>query len=208
MNGMNGMNRADGVDGAHGQSEAAEAEGVRPVRLVRPRETRDLDACVRILAEVHERDGYPMNWPAEPADWLERPPFVLAARVAELEGRVVGHVALSRTESGDAAPIEWSTRTGGDAETGAGVIGRLFVAPSARGHGLGALLLTEIVREARARSLHPVLDVAASDSAAVALYERLGWNHLSTVVQQWGPTPDHRVPVRCYAAPGPGPGSA
>jgi hypothetical protein len=43
-----------------------------------------------------------------------------------------------------------------------------------------------------------VLDVVASDTRAVALYERLGWQLLATVEQEW--STEQRVAVRCYAA--------
>ncbi|EFL13391.1 predicted protein [Streptomyces sp. C] len=55
------------------------------------------------------------------------------------------------------------------------------------------------VHAARELGLHPVLDVVASDTAAAALYERLGWIPLATVEQRWAP--DRLVSVRCYAAP-------
>jgi predicted GNAT family acetyltransferase len=58
--------------------------------------------------------------------------------------------------------------------------------------------MAQVVAEARGRGLHPVLDVVASDTAAAALYERLGWQLLGTVEQQW--SPQQRVAVRCYAA--------
>jgi ribosomal protein S18 acetylase RimI-like enzyme len=75
----------------------------------------------------------------------------------------------------------------------------LFVEHATRGLGLGARLLTEVTRAARERGLHLVLDVLASDEAAVALYDRGGWTRLATVEQWWGP--DQRVTVHCYAAP-------
>ncbi|RKN53061.1 GNAT family N-acetyltransferase [Micromonospora costi] len=168
--------------------------GVRP--SVRQRTDRDLGDCVRMLAEVHERDGYPVNWPAAPDAWLT-PPSLIASWVAELDGRVAGHVGLSRSEAGDAAPGLWAVRAGVSVDTTA-VVNRLFVAPSARGHGIGALLVAQAVREAQDRALHPVLDVVASDTAAVALYERLGWQMLATVEQQW--SPEQTIAVRCYAA--------
>lgn len=149
-----------------------------------------------ILAEVHEQDGYPVNWPDHPGEWLAQP-SLLAAWVAELDGRVVGHIGLSRSGAGDVAPGLWSRREG----VGLGatvVVNRLFVAPSARGHGIGALLMAQAVGEAQDRSLHPVLDVVASDTAAAALYERLGWELLATVEQQW--SPEQTVAIRCYAA--------
>ncbi|WP_405536967.1 GNAT family N-acetyltransferase [Streptomyces sp. NBC_00075] len=163
---------------------------------VRPRTEADLEACVRVLATVHERNGYPLNWPQNPATWLT-PRSLLAAWVAEEGKEVVGHVVLSRSEEGDAAAALW---TGGPTA----VINRLYVDPAARGRGVGAALLTQAVADAESRALHPVLDVASTDTAAAALYERLGWTLLAAEVEQeWGP--GQRVKVRCYAAPAPAP---
>lgn len=110
---------------------------------------------------------------------------------------MAGHVGLSRSGAGDAAPGLWSARAGASVDATA-VVSRLFVAPWARGHGIGALLLAQAVTEAQDRGLHPVLDVVASDTAATVLYERLGWQLLATVEQEW--SPEQRVAVRCYAA--------
>ncbi|MEU5979657.1 GNAT family N-acetyltransferase [Streptomyces sp. NPDC047315] len=156
----------------------------------------DVDECVRVLAEVHRCDGYPVNWPARPGEWLSDGPL-LGSWVAELEGRVVGHVSLAPGGADDVAPALWSERTG--ARSATAVVSRLFVAPQARGRRIGALLMDRATAEARRRGLHPVLDVVASDTAAAALYERLGWELLATVDQQW--SPHQTVTVRCYAAP-------
>ncbi|MFJ3879097.1 GNAT family N-acetyltransferase [Streptomyces sp. NPDC090077] len=164
---------------------------------IRRREPDDLGACERVLAEVHHGDGYPVDWPERPRDWLS-PPALLGSWVAERDGRVAGHVALCRSGPGDSAPELWSRRTGTPAECVA-VVSRLFVAPGARGHGTGALLMARAVRGARELGLHPVLDVVSSDEAAAALYERLGWSLLATVEQSWGP--GRVVRVHCYAAP-------
>ncbi|MER7192895.1 GNAT family N-acetyltransferase [Streptomyces flaveolus] len=163
---------------------------------VRQRSDRDLGDCVGALAEVHEHDGYPVNWPDFPGAWLT-PPSLLASWVAELDGRIAGHVGLSRSGAGDAAPRLWSAHAGVSIDATA-VVNRLFVAPWARGHGIGALLMAQAVAEARGRGVHPVLDVVASDTAAAVLYERLGWQLLATVEQQW--SPEQKVAVRCYAA--------
>lgn len=168
-----------------------------PICRVRRREASDLDGCVGVLAEVHDHDGYPVNWPARPGEWLTQPSLI-AAWVAELNGRLVGHIGLSRSSQGDVAPVLWSRRD--DVPVGqTAVISRLFVSPSARGHGVGALLMARAAREAQEGGLHPVLDVVASDVSAAALYERLGWSLLGTVDQQWSPT--QTVTVHCYAAP-------
>ncbi|MFG3493782.1 GNAT family N-acetyltransferase [Streptomyces sp. NPDC047928] len=162
---------------------------------VRRRTDRDLDGCADVLATVHEREGYPVNWPARPTDWLA-PPTLLTAWVAEWDGRVVGHVGLCRADGSDVAARLWSDREGVGIEATA-VVSRLFVAPSAHGRGIGAALMARAVAEARERALRPVLDVVASDTAAVALYERLGWELLGTAEQRW--TPARTVSVRCYA---------
>ncbi|MFD5270246.1 GNAT family N-acetyltransferase [Streptomyces sp. NPDC058335] len=165
-----------------------------PALSVRLRVPADLDACVGALALVHAHSGYPVNWPAEPADWLT-PPTLLTAWVAERDGRIVGHAALCRGEEGDPAPELWATRGGG---TPSVCVNRLFLAPEARGLGGGAALMERAVGEARSRGLHPVLDVVAADPAA-AFYARLGWQDLGLVNQRWGP--DQVVPLRCFAAP-------
>ncbi|MFF8288238.1 GNAT family N-acetyltransferase [Streptomyces sp. NPDC016309] len=162
---------------------------------VRPRQPADIDACVRALAHVHAHDGYPADWPADPGGWLT-PDRRTGAWVAVLDGRAVGHVALSEPGEGDLAA----------ALRGAGptaVVGRLFVDPAARGRGLGARLVERAVREARERGAHPVLDVLPGDRAAIALYERLGWRRIGTGEQEWGP--GRKVTVHCYAAPAAGP---
>ncbi|MET8507746.1 GNAT family N-acetyltransferase [Streptomyces sp. NPDC004787] len=161
---------------------------------VRPRTPADLASCVELLSDVHHRDGYPVNWPARPAEWLASGD-TLGAWVAELDGRVAGHAVLSRPTDDDLAAHAWRERGG----TEPGVVGRLFVGPAARGHRLGAALVGHAATEARRRGLHPVLDVVASDRAAIALYERAGWRLLTTATRQWA---DGRaVTVHCYAGP-------
>lgn len=115
-----------------------------------------------------------------------------------MDGAVAGHVCLSPARPGDAAPGVWSGVTGLSPERTA-VVSRLFVSPKARGHGIGALLLTETVREARERGLRPVLDVVTSDRSAAALYERQGWTLMATAELRWGP--DRTVQVHCYEGP-------
>lgn len=152
---------------------------------------------MQVLADVHECDGYPEEWPERPGEWLAQP-SLFAAWVAELDGTIVGHVGLTAGGTEDRAPGLWSRRTGVPVGQTA-VMSRLFVSPAARGHGAGALLMERAAGEARRRGLHPVLDVLTSDASAVALYEHLGWTRLATVDQRWGP--DRTVTVHCYAAP-------
>jgi GNAT superfamily N-acetyltransferase len=156
---------------------------VRPSLVIRARTDRDLDGCVRLLAEVHRRDGYPVTWPDRPAAWLTGS-RELAAWVATRDGHLVGHASLWRGGAGHAA--------------GTALVSRLFVAPAARGLGAGAALLGRVTLEARTRGLRLVLDVVAT-SAAAAFYEDQGWRLSGSWDEQWGP---HRVTLRRYAAPG------
>ncbi|MGH4031864.1 GNAT family N-acetyltransferase [Actinomycetota bacterium Odt1-20B] len=178
------------------QTDPASPIATPPVPRIRPRATADLDACVRVLAAVHAHDGYPVNWPRQPRQWLAGT-AQSGAWVAELDGAVVGHIGLARAGDGDAAPGLFSSHAGvSTAETA--VVSRLFVSPDARGHRIGALLLEHAVREAHGLGLHPVLDVVATDTAATALYERQGWELLATTEQRWAP--GRTVVVHSYAA--------
>jgi len=93
---------------------------------VRPREERDVDACARLLVEVHAHDGYPVEGVADPRGWL-----VLGdqgrAWVAAAGERIVGHIGLGPRADGGAAAA-WKARDGRDGRRLASV-SRLFVAP-------------------------------------------------------------------------------
>lgn len=143
--------------------------------MIRPRHDTDLDACAALLATVHTHSGYPHHWPDNPVRWLT-PDGLSAAWVAEADGTVAGHAALCGRE-----------------------ISRLYVAPAARGAGLGRRLLHTAEAAATARGLRPVLEVKTTDTAAIALYERLGWHRHGTERQEWGA--GEVVWVHHYAAP-------
>jgi GNAT superfamily N-acetyltransferase len=99
----------------------------------------------------------------------------LAAWVCEIDGRLVGHIALHTVWSDEVAEV--ASLSLGQSGDKLGSISRLFVEPGARGTGL----LTIATNEARERSLTPVLDVVTTFAPALALYERLGWTRLRTV---------------------------
>jgi GNAT superfamily N-acetyltransferase len=156
---------------------------------------------VRALALVAAADGYPSRWPADPAEWL-RCTRRVGAWVAERDGYPVGHVVLRhpRPEPGGDAPVAlWSATTGQPADRAA-VLVRLFVVPDARGTGLGSALVTAACAAAADRRLHPVLDVADANRAAVRLYQRLGWTLLGSYEDTFG---DGGPPdlLRCFAGP-------
>jgi GNAT superfamily N-acetyltransferase len=146
--------------------------------IVRARSGADLDACARVAAAVHHRDGYPRYLPGDLRSFLaSRDAY--RAWVAERDGLVVGHVALHPRSS---APVmEMASAALGQPPERLGVIARLLVSPDVRGAGAGLALLEAATREALARDLWPVLDVDVDLPAAIALYERCGWTRAGQV---------------------------
>lgn len=157
---------------------------------VRRRSEQDLDGSVRLLRLVHDEDGYPRQWPVSPRAWLA-PDDQVAAWVADDADRLVGHVAVAESDESPATAV-WSAAL----EVSPAALLRislLFVAPFARGRGLGGRLLDTAVRFVGDRGAEPVLEVVSSDRAAVALYTRLGWRLVGSLQPEWLPRPDRAL---------------
>lgn len=122
--------------------------------LVRSRRPADADALVAALAAVHRRDAYPVRATRVTADWLFD--GVDVAWVAQLDGRVVGQVALVRADDA------WE-------------LTRFFVAVDARGSGAGRALLDVAEAWADADGVPMRLVVMQHNRDAQAVYERRGW---------------------------------
>jgi GNAT superfamily N-acetyltransferase len=139
---------------------------------------------VAIAFLVHELDGYPPYLPDDLRTFLASPD-AYGAWVVEKDGEIVGHVALHRGSSSPAV-----LALAGDALSRPvdrlGVVARLFVDPFARRSGVGETLLEVASREAVARGLWPVLDVATQLKGAIRLYERCGWSRAGAVTIRLG----------------------
>lgn len=162
---------------------------------IRPRTDADLPECVAMLRAVHEADGYPSRWVEDPEAFLVRAP--LGAWVADREGTIVGHVALMVP----AMPFVVESTGWGPDVTAA--VARLFAAPAGRRLGVGGGLLDAAVQRARELGRHPVLDVVAQATPAVAMYERAGWHFLGADAATWTDRHDAHPLVRYYTAPAP-----
>ena len=171
--------------------------------VVRPRVADDLAECASVLAAVQASDGYPVDSIADPVGFLT-PPGLLGAWVACAPAgagagtAVAGHVALSEPSPSYSPAVLWSSRSGETLDR-IGVLGRLFVAPSARGLGLGARLVAAVVAECASTGRRPLLDVLTKDTAAIALYERLGWTRFGTITLEF---PSGPVEAHCYVLAG------
>ena len=179
-----------------GQYDRAVAESV----LVRPRLPSDMDACVSLLRQLHEHDSYPLAWPADPRAWL-RGNRQVKAWVAVREETMCGHVALTSPRSGAAATRVWekSLHVPGPSLLS---ISLLFVAPQARGHGIGGRLLDTALAAARAQGAAPVLEVITLNRPAIALYQARGWRRIGSVRYDWLP---HTEQSLLFVAPPAGP---
>ncbi|ADB30002.1 GCN5-related N-acetyltransferase [Kribbella flavida DSM 17836] len=134
--------------------------------MIRPRTDADLVSCVVLLRNVHESAGYPVNWPADPKQWLT-PPDALGCWVLSADGEVAGHVAVTAVD-------------------GRAFVERLFVDPQQGGRGLGRQLLDHAVEVAAAGKLPLELEVADNCEAAIRLYGRAGWKELGRTPIDWG----------------------
>jgi GNAT superfamily N-acetyltransferase len=165
--------------------------------VIRPRTGDDNDALVALLTDVQRRDGYPPLVPTDKVGVFLLDHSALAAWVAEIDGEIVGHVAVherSLDETMAAASSALGVR-----EDELGVVARLFVGPAGRGHGIGEALLTTATDEARAQGRVPILDTWQQLTNAIALYERCGWHRLAAPSAVIG---DETIDIYVYAAPG------
>ncbi|HXQ44359.1 MAG TPA: GNAT family N-acetyltransferase [Acidimicrobiales bacterium] len=151
--------------------------------VVRERVDVDLDRCVAIAVLVHDLDGYPPYLPTDLRAFVAAPD-AYGAWVVEKAGEIVGHVALHRGSSPAVLAVAGEALS--RPVDRLGVVARLFVDPSARRSGVGETLLDVASRQAVARGLWPVLDVATQLEGAIRLYERCGWSRAGAVTVRLG----------------------
>ena len=180
----------------HRSRLAPEDRSRPPVKGIRRRRPKDLPACARLLRVVYAEGQYPVYWPEAPRAWLADEE-VIGAYVAERQGELLGHVAISRVGLDPVSAMRWREITGRSPSELAGV-SRLFVRPRVAGAGIGSALLEVAVAEIRARGLRPVLEVVTASRDAIALYEARGWRLAGMF--DWGRHSD-RLRILYYTAP-------
>jgi GNAT superfamily N-acetyltransferase len=143
--------------------------------IVRDRTGDDIAACQRLVEATHHHDRYPAYLGGSTRSFLCHPP-AHRAWVAELDNAVIGHVALHPATS--TAVIALACGQLNVTTDQIGVIARLLVSPQQRGCGAGRKLLATAAAQAQAQRLRPILDVDTNLTAAIALYERAGWQRI------------------------------
>ena len=162
---------------------------------VRVRQASDVAACIDLLWRVHQGDSYPARWPNNPVAWLTPSRQERAWIATGPGGAVVGHVALFSLARHPMSEI--CVAATGLPEQRLAVLSRLLVDPPMRGRGVARALVHALETHAHSEGRRPVLDVGQYNTAAIALYEHLGWQRVGELGQ--GPTRD--IPVYVYAGP-------
>jgi GNAT superfamily N-acetyltransferase len=142
------------------------------------RRAEDLERLTHV-AEAASADGYPPHRSAELRDFIAAGDE-LAALVCELDGDVIGHVALH----GRAAPavMDLATDVLGASPSSLAAVARLFVDPAARRLRVGTALLEAATQRAHDLRRRPILDVWQGLDGAMRLYESApGWRRVGEV---------------------------
>lgn len=165
--------------------------------IIRPRTDADLASAGAALVDVHRTDGYPVEGVADPVAWLQ-PTGLITSWVAELDGEIVGHVAVSEPQPGDDAVRLWLEQSDDRIEDLA-VIGRLFVKAAARRRSIGEQLAKAVATDENLRGKRLVLDVMDKDQDAIRLYERLGLKKIGVATHRFGD--NQTITAYCYVVP-------
>lgn len=148
---------------------------------IRERRPEDVAELVVVLTEQQPSSQYPVQWPLDipVEDFLVRPGEE-RAWVAELDGRVVGHVAVYSLGEGLREAFVDALGTEALAE-----LAVLFVAVDVIGTGVGGRLLDTAVDWIVASGRQPVLDVVPVHDRAVEVYRHRGWQVIGEVRPVW-----------------------
>ena len=148
---------------------------------IRERRSDDISTLAVVLAEQQAATQYPVRWPLPISveDFLVRPGEE-RAWVAEVDGRVVGHVAVYAPAGEMREHYVACVGTEDLAE-----LAVLFVGSDVIGTGVGGRLHDTAVDWIVASGRQPVLDVIPVHDRAVEVYRHRGWTVIGEVQPAW-----------------------
>ncbi|WP_158607559.1 GNAT family N-acetyltransferase [Flexivirga caeni] len=165
--------------------------------VIRDRQDADLPALADLLERQQPQTRYPFIWPfPRPIEEFLKRPTELRSWVAELDGELVGHVAVERVED-DPIGRSWAAAHGASIDE-LRCVGVFFSDVSKSGQGIGSRLLALATQVARAEG-YPVLDVVTAHRVPIDLYLRRGWRIIDTVQAPWHPETD--LPIHLMILP-------
>ncbi|MFX4271187.1 GNAT family N-acetyltransferase [Propionibacteriaceae bacterium Y1685] len=172
--------------------------------LVRERTAADLPALVDILARQQPLSQYPFRWPLPfPAEEFIARDGERAAWVAEVDGRVAGHVSVTGIAGNtdhDELITAWTGATGATRDQ-LGCLSVLFADVDVRGRGVGRALMDVAEGWIVDHGLYPVLDVVPV-GAPMALYAQRGWRVVGEARPPWLPDAEPPMQVMVLDRPG------
>lgn len=168
-------------------SEAQMKQRSRPEPVtVRSRDPEDVASLCELVMRQQPLTRYPYRNPLPfPVEQFVVRPGELGAWVAEVVGRVVGHVSLVEVGEHHLGP-RWA-RAAGRPVLDLAAVAVLVVDPEATGRGIAGMLLDACEQRARELGRVPVLEVMDLQQRAAGLYASRGWRTIGTACPDWLP---------------------
>ena len=139
---------------------------------VRLREPSDVAELTAILTTVYEFTKYPVDGPSSfPSRFQSK--NALTSIVALYNGALVGHAELQDTSGLNPTVVAFLQSQ--EPLTSFAALVTLFVDPKVQGKGIGARLVSEAMERGRQARKRLVLVVLDKDTAAIRMYEKMGW---------------------------------
>jgi ribosomal protein S18 acetylase RimI-like enzyme len=172
-----------------------------PTVVVRRREAEDVAAVAELIMRQQPVTRYPFRNPLPfPVEEFVVRRGELAAWVAEVEGRVTGHVSVLDVTDHPVGP-EWSAAAGRPVEELAAV-SVLVVDLDLGRQGIGTALMDACESHLAEMGRVPVLEVVAdAHSRALGLYLKRGWEVVGEVRPHWLPEGEGPVKIMVLRPP-------